>query len=222
MENIKLTYVIGAAISLCCFLLFRRDTTRREGCQDPPKYKLWDPIFGLDYSVKLGLNGQRWLEWFDKYGHTYKVAPLIGINLKRTTQVHTCHSQNVHEIMNSKDWGVAWRRDPMVKLTGLGILTMDGEEWSKGRKMAKPAFSRKNIEDMEFLQEMADGLMKRIPENGQTVDLQPFFYETVRMISNRERREIVHMWSERRWKPLTTLVYELIVTLGIRTRPTEK
>lgn len=81
----------------------------------------------------------------------------------------------------------------MAKLTGAGLLTMDGEEWRAARKMAKPCFEKKNIDDLVFVGEMMDIMMKKIPGNGETFDLFPILNEmvcTTLFVSLREKMEL--------------------------------
>lgn len=67
----------------------------------------------------------------------------------------------------------------MKQFCGIGILTTDGDDWKEARRMAKPCFARKNIDDLEFVGDVVNGLLKRIPD-GETVNLSPLLYETVR------------------------------------------
>jgi cytochrome P450 len=60
-----------------------------------------------------------------------------------------------------------------------GFLTTDGDVWQRSRKLLKPAFSKKYLQDLEYLAQQVDDMFALLPDEGTTVDLQPLFYTTV-------------------------------------------
>ncbi|KAF1918279.1 cytochrome P450 [Ampelomyces quisqualis] len=59
---------------------------------------------------------------------------------------------------------------------GRGFLTTDGDVWQRSRKLLKPTFARNNLQDLKYLSEQVDIMIAQIPQNGETVDLQPLLY----------------------------------------------
>jgi cytochrome P450 len=92
----------------------------------------------------------------------------------------TVAPQNIKAINNGKEWGVeGMRLAGMKHLCGTGFLTTDGDLWQHSRKLLKPSFARKNLEDLQQLAKQIDCVLVRLPVDGETVDLQPHFYDMV-------------------------------------------
>lgn len=175
MAGITITAILAAFVSYVLYLFVRSTSScAPANCKPPPKLRPLDPIFGLDNRIKIALDGQNWLRWHAKYGHTYTISPLIG-----DLQINTAHPDNMYEILTGKDFTVEWRREGLLELLGIGFLTMDGEEWSKAKKMLKPCFAKKNIDNMEFTGAVIDALIAKIPTGGETVDIFPLLQSTV-------------------------------------------
>ncbi|KAI1082057.1 cytochrome P450 [Whalleya microplaca] len=64
----------------------------------------------------------------------------------------------------------------MEYFCGRGFITTDGDTWRHSRKLLKPSFDLSNIRDLSILKEEVDTLLKQLPKDGSTVDLQPLLY----------------------------------------------
>jgi len=98
--------------------------------------------------------------------------------------VNTMDPKNVQTILavNFKDWEIGKRRSAQFgAILGNSILTTDGAEWSHSRGLARPQFTRENINDLEGTEKACQDLIRVI--NGDTsegwtapVDLAPLLY----------------------------------------------
>jgi cytochrome P450 len=65
----------------------------------------------------------------------------------------------------------------MIPLFGKGIFTSDGQMWSHSRALLRPSFARHNMTShLPFMEAHFEELMKAIPKDGSTVDLQKLFF----------------------------------------------
>ncbi|MCJ1312108.1 hypothetical protein MMC25_005782 [Agyrium rufum] len=78
--------------------------------------------------------------------------------------------------LNFDHWGVAPIREvPIEPFLGKGLFTSDGKYWEHSRSLLKPIFGRAQISDFSYLEEHTKRLIKLIPSDGSTEDLQPLF-----------------------------------------------
>ncbi|KAL8999435.1 MAG: hypothetical protein Q9169_001749 [Polycauliona sp. 2 TL-2023] len=68
------------------------------------------------------------------------------------------------------------RRQALVPILGNGIFTTDGAEWQHSRDMLRPCFARSQIGDQKLFEEHFQHLLRGIPRDGSTVDLQDLFF----------------------------------------------
>jgi hypothetical protein len=176
MEDARVKVLLAFTIVIVPIIIFRRRRTysaRKAGHSDPPKVTIFEPFFGLDYRLNILFNADKSFHRHQRLGHTYGIAPLLTAKI-----IQTSHADNIQEIAAGKDWGNAWRQEHMKQFCGIGFLTTDGDDWKVARKMIRPCFARKNIDDLEFVGVMVDALLKKVPD-GVTLDLNPLLYETV-------------------------------------------
>jgi len=85
---------------------------------------------------------------------------------------------------NSQDWGVqSVRLKAMMPFVGQGFISMDGPKWEQSMNMLQPSFRRSNISDLEPFEKCLGEMIRQIPTNGSTVDLQVYFSNLVSLSS---------------------------------------
>jgi cytochrome P450 len=105
---------------------------------DPPSVPEPHELGATDDSL------ERMLEWFDRYGDTYRVyAPA---RRSWTWVVH--HPDDVKRVLvtNHRNYTKGVGIDRVRMLLGNGIMTSEGEFWRRQRRMLQPAFHRRVIQ----------------------------------------------------------------------------
>jgi cytochrome P450 monooxygenase len=149
--------------------------TRGHGCKAPPRYPHKDPILGLDYFMTqlkerkegTSLAGQR--DRFARLGHTYEV------NSWGTRTIQTMDQQNIREVLVTSfdKFGVqSMRLSVGMPFMGPGVFSTDGPYWVASRKLIQPIFSNTQISDFKALDVHLDRMLKRLPRDGSTIELQ--------------------------------------------------
>ncbi|KAI1169507.1 cytochrome P450 [Nemania sp. FL0916] len=147
---------------------------RRHGCEQAVVYSPWDQVCGFDFQMKMYMEVPFLYGLHRKHGNTYQTGSLIG-----ALTVCTIDPENLRHINTSQDFGVSPMRLPgMEYFCGRGFITTDGNTWRQSRKMLKPSFELNNITDLVILKEEVDSLLRQLPKDGSTVDLQPLLYVT--------------------------------------------
>lgn len=114
--------------------------------------------------------------WHRDYGTTFK-ASMAGRNA-----VFTVEPKNVQTILalKFKDFELgSMRINSMSPLLGHGIFCADGIQWEHSRALLRPNFARNQITDIEIYETHVSKLIKHIPRDGSTVDLQDLFFRMV-------------------------------------------
>ena len=96
-----------------------------------------------------------------------------------TDLMQTIEPENLKTIMalDFKKWGLSERRkDAFVPLLGFGIFTTDGAAWHNSRELLRPNFVRSQVGDLATHEIHVDQLIKAIPRDGSTIDLQSLFF----------------------------------------------
>ena len=96
-----------------------------------------------------------------------------------TRFVQTIEPENIKCILatNFKDWNLPTRRKLSMKpLLGDGIFTTDGAAWQHSRQLLRPSFARSQVGNMDTFEKHVSHLIKAIPRDGSTVDLQELFF----------------------------------------------
>ncbi|KKZ64676.1 hypothetical protein EMCG_01364 [[Emmonsia] crescens] len=158
----------------------RRKLAKENSCKPPPAYPHKDPFLGLDLTLKLGKykanntileEGQN---RFKTFGNTYSLNS-IGIPV-----VTTCEPENIKCMLSLKfqDYEInALRKEGFHGVFGHGIFTTDGAQWEHSRTMLRPNFNRSQVADLGIFETHIQNLIKAIPTDGSTVDLQPLFFD---------------------------------------------
>jgi cytochrome P450 len=113
--------------------------------------------------------------WHQEYGKTFKVQ--LG-----RPRVITIEPKNVQTVLalKFKDFELGERNKALSPLLGQGIFASDGQVWEHSRALLRPNFVRTQIADMHVYERHVSNLIKRIPKDGSTVDLQTLFFQMVR------------------------------------------
>ncbi|ETS74121.1 hypothetical protein PFICI_13987 [Pestalotiopsis fici W106-1] len=107
-----------------------------------------------------------------QYGNTFQSRAWVTL-----PAVCNIAAENIRAINTSRDFGVEPIRLPAMKyFCGEGFITTDGEVWSRSRKLLKPSFDFNNLKDIDVLEQEVSSMIKNLPRNGSTVDLQPLLY----------------------------------------------
>lgn len=97
-----------------------------------------------------------------------------------TDLVFTVEPENLKTIMalDFKKWSLGNRRkDAFVPLLGHGIFTTDGAAWHNSRELLRPNFVRSQVGDLVTFEIHVDQLIKAIPKDSSTVNLQDLFFK---------------------------------------------
>ena len=152
---------------------------KEHGCKPPVKYSQWDRLFGIDavFETLRALRKHTWLDYHrDRYrrtGKTFQIT-LAGVNA-----INTIEPENIKTMLSLKfkDYHLSTRRktafDPLL---GRGIFTTDDSDWQHSRELLRPNFVRAQIADVNSFEIHVDRLIKSIPRDGSTVNLQDLFY----------------------------------------------
>lgn len=179
--------VLYALLGLAAFYLLarriaiwlgRRKMIRELGCQMPPSLPSMDPLLGLDSvlqtirSVKENKGNMTLKQQLDTYGLTFRT------NLYGRTKFFSADPQNLQAILSTdfESWGIQpMRLFEFEPLAGKGIMTTDGSLWANSRALIKNTFSRTQIADLSSFEGHVQRLIKLIPRDGSTINLQPLF-----------------------------------------------
>jgi cytochrome P450 len=88
--------------------------------------------------------------------------------------------ENVKAVLstNFSDWSIGQQRiKEMSSFLGYGIFVNEGAEWKHSREMLRPCFEKKLVANTRVLERHTQRLFALLPQNGQTVDLQPFLHD---------------------------------------------
>jgi cytochrome P450 len=171
-----LVYIIANRVSL---YLARRRMMRENGCKPCPNVYNKDPILGLDvlrenmknHKLRHLLEGNRdRLRKFkaNTYHSRIMTMPIIM----------TVEPENIKTILSLrfKDYSFGNRKVAFDPLLGNGIFNADGEVWANSRHLLRPNFAREQVADLDSLERHFKLLLKAIPKDGATVDLQELFF----------------------------------------------
>ena len=159
----------------------RRALIKQHGCLPITTYPTKDPILGLDnfranreaFKAKRGLEAGA--NRFAELGVNTMFLSALGRKL-----IFTIEPENLKTVqaLNFKHYSLGRRRKAnFVPFLGLGIFTTDGAEWQHSRDMLRPNFVRSQISDLDTFESHISDLVKAIPRNGETVDLQVLFFQ---------------------------------------------
>ncbi|KAF3389689.1 Cytochrome P450 52E2 [Talaromyces pinophilus] len=151
---------------------------QQHGCKPISRYPNREPFMGTDLSrlmkeeAKRGRGPFLFMNLHRKYGDTF------SFKAQGPAQISTCDPKNVQTIASTKfgDWGVQpIRGEPLAPFLGRGVLTHDGPIWKRSRALLRPTFNRTEVADLENFETHVSSLLRMIPKDRETVDLQPLF-----------------------------------------------
>ncbi|KAF2398460.1 cytochrome P450 [Trichodelitschia bisporula] len=107
-----------------------------------------------------------------------KSANTFGARLIRKPIVATVEPANIKTILSThfKDYSLGARIDSLGPLLGMGIFTTDGAIWAHSRALIRPNFAKDQVADLASFERHMQSLLKLIPRDGSTVDLQSLFF----------------------------------------------
>ena len=156
----------------------------RHNCLPPAQYPHQDPILGYDLYriIEKSRNSNtsvQTLQWlFDKYGNgktfqalTWGIPTVFSADPRIFRAVLKEESQNFGVEPFRKPFNDPWIRR--------GLLVSDGQEWKMSRGMLRPLFKKSQHADLPSLEIHVQRLMKLIPEEGESFDIQPLLCRLV-------------------------------------------
>lgn len=156
----------------------RRKIISSHGCVAPKRFPVWDPVLGLDIMYKsVQAHHSRTLLKTKRSQHEVH-GVTHSSRLTSTPTINTIEPENIKAVMttNFKDFAVGTpRRRAFSPLITNSVLVADGAEWEHSRAFLKPSFSRSQVGDLGTLEAHCKHLIKAIPQDGSTVDLQELF-----------------------------------------------
>lgn len=96
-----------------------------------------------------------------------------------TNFIQTLEPENIKTMLalDFKKWGLGDRRKhAFIPLLGHGIFTTDGAAWHNSRELLRPNFVRSQVGDLATFEIHVDQLIRAIPKDGSTVNLQDLFF----------------------------------------------
>lgn len=154
---------------------------RNNGCRTP-LHSVSHGLFGISMVTAMlaATQENRFLSlirsWHQAYGNTFK-ASMVGRKV-----VFTVEPKNVQTILALKfrDFELGENRNRALRpLLGYGIFSTDGSKWEHSRALLRPNFNRNQITDINVYETHVAALLKQIPHDGSTVDLQDLFFKMV-------------------------------------------
>jgi cytochrome P450 len=152
------------------------------GCQSPVYeksyfpinvYKAWEIV--NQYQARNILS--YFLQLFKVYGDTY-ISRVLWMDI-----VVTCDPDNIKQILQRRfdDFDIGpLRHHLFLPVTPHGIFNYDGPEWRVARKMFRVQFAdTRSIADLDMMEAQFQLMLRRIPRDGQAVDLQDLFVKLI-------------------------------------------
>jgi cytochrome P450 len=152
---------------------------KEHGCKPCPHYFNKDPILGLDV-LRANLRNSRNhkvlhsnIERHQRFGANTFHSRIIYLPV-----IATCEPENIKTILSLKfkDYSFGNRKKAFAPLLGDGIFNSDGERWANSRHLLRPNFAREQVADLDSLERHFKLMLKYIPKDGTTVDLQELFF----------------------------------------------
>ena len=162
----------------------RRQMIRNNGCQPPfelPK-PWWDRgHLGLQNAYKdsqiskenrlLSFGRSRFLGFGVNTFATWSLGHRVIITTEPENLKHI-------QAVQFKKFQFPIRRKVAFKaFLGHGIFNNDGAAWQHSRDMLRPNFTKSQVGDLDLYERHGQHLLKQIPRDGSTVNLQPLFFD---------------------------------------------
>ena len=157
------------------------------GCKPVPSRFQWDPFWGLDlvWSQWKALRGHYYIPWLSDL---HKGQPkTFQITFQGARVIHTIEPENLKCLtaINWKDFGISpLRRGKKAghPFADRGVNSVDGEDWVFSRSLIKPFFMREVYANTERLLPHPDHLLRIMPPDGETFNIQPYLQRWVRFV----------------------------------------
>ncbi|KAF2687091.1 cytochrome P450 52A12 [Lentithecium fluviatile CBS 122367] len=186
LTNSPILYVLaGAFIS---YMLYTRITLYRRrqrmiaehGCKPCPHIYNTDNIIGLNvfkenlynFKNRRVLEGNR-ARFLKQNTHTFRSR------MMHMPIIATAEPENIKTILSLrfKDYSFGNRQQSFTPLLGEGIFNSDGEKWANSRHLIRPNFVREQVANLEAFERHFKLLLRHIPTDGSTLDIQPLFFK---------------------------------------------
>ena len=150
----------------------------RHQCSPPPACSQKGLLMGLDILLDAisAVRSRRLLDWikisYQRHGNTFTKQILLSSN------ICMIEPENLRSILstNFRRYGISSvRKDALLPLLGHSILLAEGTAWAHTRAIFRPAFSKKQIADLEMFDVHVKRLITAIKEAGSTLDLGDLF-----------------------------------------------
>ena len=156
----------------------RKEIISQHGCKPPPKYPVWDPLFGIDvvYDAIRAIKRKSFLR--EKISHYEAYGTTHSSRLTTFPVISTIEPENIKAVLstNFKNFVIGSpRRRAFGPIIENSILVADGVEWEHSRAFLKPSFARNQVGDLATLEAHVKNLVEAIRRAGSTVDLAELF-----------------------------------------------
>ncbi|QGI68450.1 hypothetical protein CEK27_012421 [Fusarium fujikuroi] len=173
---------VGAFFLLLIFRKLFTSTPNSEakGWKPIPRYWQWDRIWGLDLVASQihALRSNQFLAWLAKLHASMPHTKTFSINMFGVKWIYTYDPEVLKAVYAThfKEFGVTPignLRRGLTPFADKGAITTDGEDWKHSRFLIQPFFDRQVYTSTDRVARHTDQFIKLLPENGETVDLQP-------------------------------------------------
>lgn len=148
------------------------------GCQPCTAVFHKDPILGIDVMRIMGAHKKQHIMLQENAKRFARLGNTFHSKLGAQPIIATCEPENIKTVLSLKfkDYGLGNRTTALEPLLGHGIFNADGERWANSRHLLRPNFSRDQVADLEAFERHFKLMLKHIPMDGSTVDLQELFF----------------------------------------------
>lgn len=170
-----LSYFLYTRITL---YLARRRIIVENGCRPCNARFNKDPFLGLDVLKAMKNNSKKHILLEENQKRFAELGNTFGSRIITQPIFATIEPENVKTILSLKfkDFSFKNREAAFTPLLGHGIFNADGERWANSRHLLRPNFARDQVADIEAFERHFKLMLKHIPRDGKTVDLQELFF----------------------------------------------
>ena len=164
----------------CKRRLYWLSNDRTHGSKPGVVYPHRDRVLGTDWIVDMtrALQAHKLLPLLESI--VKSVGPTFWTHVTGQWLLLTNEPENMKAILSTKfeDWYIGGSRQKSTALTvgPHSIFSVNGREWMQARALARPAFTRNQVADLEILDLHVERLLHRIPKDGSAVELQNLLY----------------------------------------------
>lgn len=178
LSQILYLFLMGLAILTLRHRITQSRFIRKHGCKEAPSLTGNKLFFGLDLQflfLKRSSSGLEKLpleKQFEVLGSTFRTQMAIK------PVIRTMEPRNMQAVFSSDADSFGnrpLRHFAFSPLVGNGVMTLDGAGHERARALIRPTFSKTHIENEEAYDLHVQNLIKLLPTDGSTVDLQPLF-----------------------------------------------